>query len=367
MRMSPLEHGVIGFATLAVVLMLVLWIGRDTQRFRHAVGFVVVATFCLVVLGAFVRLSDAGLGCPDWPGCYGGLSPLHSYDAIAEQQQLDPTGPVSHAKAWKEMVHRYLASFVGACTLGFAIAAVRNRRRWQRSAWLAIGLFLVTCLQGAFGAWTVTLQLRPVIVTGHLIGGFLTLSLLLLLWMSTRPTRGGGSMFGSRSRPGTGLRWFAAIALIVVIVQILLGGWVSTNYAALACPDFPTCQGQLVPSLDFTDGYDLGRELGKTSSGEPLPASALATIHWMHRVFALVVALIVGLLAWRLRALEETRRLAIGLGVVLALQLVLGVSNVVFQLPLDVSVAHNGGAALLLLTLIVVNHRLTRCASSSLS
>lgn len=366
--MTPLEHAVIGIVTLAVVAAVVLGIGQRAARYRAVAGLLVVATFGLVVLGAFVRLSDAGLGCPDWPGCYGALSPVHAYDVIAERQAADPDGPVSHEKAWKEMVHRYLASFVGACTFALAIAALRNRRRWGRSPWLAVAIFGIACLQGAFGAWTVTMQLRPIIVTGHLIGGLLTLSLLVLLRLSTRDAGRDERMrpvFGGAARPSPGLRALAALGLVVVITQILLGGWVSTNYAALACPDFPSCRGALLPALDVADAFDLTRRLGLTAAGAPLPSQALVTIHWVHRVFAIVVALTIATLAWRLRILAATRAFAWLLGLVLLAQLALGIGNVLLQLPLPVAVAHNAGAALLLVLLVALNHRLVLCARSS--
>jgi cytochrome c oxidase assembly protein subunit 15 len=357
MGMTSIERGLIGVVTLLLVIAMVLLVGRDQRRFRSLSLLAVVLAFALIVLGAFVRLNDAGLGCPDWPGCYGDLSPAHAAERIAAEEQLDPGGPVSMAKAWKEMAHRYLASILLATDAALAIIAWRNRRQWRRSPWLAFLIVGVVLLQAAFGAWTVTMRLMPIIVTGHLIGGLLSVSLLMLLWLGSRPPE---SIFGADgARPAAaGIRGLAALALVAVIMQIMLGGWTSTNYAALACPDFPTCQGQWLPPLDFHDGYELVRPLGMTAAGEPMPASALMTIHWTHRAFALVVTVLVLLLAWRLRASLETRRLALALGAVLVLQVVLGISNVHFGLPLAVATAHNGGAALLLLCLIIVNHRL---------
>lgn len=351
-RMNGLEALVIVAITLGVVAATVYWIGRDNARFAKIARIAVGLTFFVVVVGAFVRLTDAGLGCPDWPGCYGDLSPASAHLAIAREEQADPFGPVTMAKAWKEMFHRYIAAVLGALIVGLALAAWRARRAWRRSPALAAAVVGVVILQGAFGAWTVTLLLRPAIVTGHLIGGLLTLSLLMLLALSAaRAPR-----FDEPQRIAA-LRPFAFAALGVVIVQIVLGGWTSTNYAALACLDWPLCRGQIVPPMQLADAFHVVRKLGETASGAPISYEALTAIHWVHRSFAYVVLAVCLLFALRLRAYAPTRGAGTLLLEVLGAQIALGISNVLLTLPLAVAVAHNGGAALLLLTLVLINHR----------
>jgi cytochrome c oxidase assembly protein subunit 15 len=339
---------------IAVLAGTVLFIGRNLHRFNMMARVAVGLAFFVVVLGAFVRLNDAGLGCPDWPGCYGDLSPAHAAERIAQEERANPYGPVTMAKAWKEMVHRYVAAGLGSLIIGLAIAAWRGRASWGRSPWLPTLIVGVVMLQGAFGAWTVTLGLWPIIVTGHLVGGLLTLSLLWWVALDSASRRAALT----RDLTST-LRPLAIACALVVVTQILLGGWVSTNYAALACPDFPTCLGAWVPDTNFGDAFQLSRRLGLTVSGEPLPADALSTIHWAHRAFALAVVGTVAMLGWRARRTPELRGIGNSLLVLLATQVTLGVSNVMLALPLLVAVAHNGGAALLLLGVLAVNHRLT--------
>jgi cytochrome c oxidase assembly protein subunit 15 len=283
----------------------------------------------VVVVGAYVRLSDAGLGCPDWPFCYGKAVPAE----IAHPDAL--------AKAWKEMGHRYLAGTLGVLILSLCLLAWRNRR----ARGLTTALVLVVAFQGALGMWTVTLLLKPAIVTGHLLGGLTTLS--LLLWLA----------LGESSFPKDGdvraLRPIAAITLAVVAAQVALGGWVSANYAALACSDLPLCRGSLVPNMDFANAFHVVRELGQTAQGELLSNEALTAIHWTHRMFALVTLAMVVVLATRARG--ALPRLSLALAVIVLAQFTLGVSNVVFGLPLPVAAAHNAGAALLVSTLVVIN------------
>lgn len=324
------------------------------MSFKRLVMLTTLLTFGLIMLGAYVRLSDAGLGCPDWPGCYGKLTPkqavVHIEQAVADQG--GEHGPVSMAKAWKEMVHRYIASGLGLLIIGIAFMAWRQRETLRQSPLLATVLVGVVCLQGAFGAWTVTMLLKPAIVTGHLIGGMLLLSMLTWLWL--RQTQGKAPS----AVAGQGLRLLAVSGLVVVALQIVLGGWVSTNYAALACTDFPMCQGQWVPKMETDHAFDMVRELGKTEDGEFLPLEALTAIHWMHRVGAVIVTAVLLALGAALLRHADHRLLGYKVLGVLTLQLVLGISNVVFHLPLPVAVLHNGGAALLLVTLILVNYRL---------
>jgi cytochrome c oxidase assembly protein subunit 15 len=324
---------------------------------------VLVATclaFVVVVVGAYVRLMHAGLGCPDWPGCYGELTPAHAEEDIARAvaAQGGEHGPVSAAKAWKEMFHRYLAGTLGVLILGIAIAAWRARSALGRSPALAWSLLVVVILQAALGMWTVTLLLKPVIVTLHLLGGMATLS--LLAWLALRhidPTPAADPGRARRLRP------WAALGLAVVAAQIALGGWVSSNYAALACIDFPTCHGVWRPDMDFTHGFQLVRELGRTAAGTHLAYEALTAIHWTHRVGALVTLLYGAALSYALVRSKALAPYGVALAVVLAVQIALGVTNIVAGLPLAVAVAHNAVAAILLVTLVVINFALSRVPS----
>jgi len=320
--------------------------------FRKLVWFAVIYTFVVVVVGAYVRLSDAGLGCPDWPGCYGELTPHHAQDDIAKAvaDQGGTHGPVSLGKAWKEMFHRYIAGGLGLVILAIAVTAWLQRRELQQSPLLASGLVLLVMFQGALGMWTVTLLLKPVIVTLHLLGGLATLA--LLAWLGLRQER-------FQSVPGAGkLQPWAMLALLIVIAQIMLGGWVSTNYAALACVDFPTCHGEWLPQMDFRHGFQLVRELGMTAAGTHLSYDAITAIHWTHRVGALVTLLYVGGFALILMRSTGLARYGAALLAVLLLQIALGIANVLAGLPLAVAAAHNAGAAILLMTMVVINFAL---------
>lgn len=312
------------------------------------------ALLALVVvgLGAYVRLSDAGLGCPDWPGCYGQLTPHHAADAIAAAHAQAPEGPVSHAKAWKEMVHRYLASGLGLAIMAIAWLAWRRERGMNRAVGLALAGLVV--FQGLLGMWTVTLLLRPAVVSAHLLGGMATLA--LLVWLSAR--LGNGERATEKGLPAAA----AGLALGIVVAQIALGGWVSTNYAALACADFPTCHGSWWPQADWWRGFQVRRELGMDGEGQALGMAALTAMHWAHRLGAVLAALGAGWLGLRLLAWPAWRWWGGGLLGLLALQLLLGVANVLAGLPLPVAVAHNLGAALLLSALVWVNVKMRRSA-----
>jgi cytochrome c oxidase assembly protein subunit 15 len=286
-------------------------------------------TFVVVVVGAYVRLSDAGLGCPDWPLCYGNPVPAQ----IADGDAL--------AKAWKEMGHRYLAGSLGVLLLVLVVLSFRHKR----SPALASAIVILVILQATLGKWTVTMLLKPAIVTAHLLGGMAILALLAWYVLSQ-----GKHAPAPEARA---LRLGAAVALAVAAVQIALGGWVSANYAALACLDLPLCRGQLMPPMDFANAFHVVRELGQTADGAPLSNEALTAIHWTHRVFALVVVAKVGWAAYR--AFPIMRKVAIAIAAILALQFSLGVANVAFSLPLSLAAAHNAGAAALLVALVVLN------------
>ena len=338
--------------------------------YRRLVYFSAVLTLIVLVVGAYVRLSDAGLGCPDWPGCYGQLTPAHATQQIdaAVQAQGGDHGPVSIPKAWKEMGHRYLAGVLGLCILAIAVVAWLQRR--YTSIRLPIVMLVLLGVQATLGMWTVTLLLKPAIVTAHLLGGMSLLALLVWLsteqWLAVQITTQTKIQTPSPSpspSPSTvhgvpGVRRLASVALGVVIVQIALGGWVSTNYAALACPDLPLCRGHVVPPMDFANAFHVLRELGQTAQGAWLSVEALTAIHWTHRMFAVLVFFVVGGLAHRLARVANCRGLARGLAVLLLAQIAIGLGNVVLSLPLWLAAAHNAGAALLLSILIVINCRL---------
>lgn len=315
------------------------------------IALALLLAFCVIALGAYVRLADAGLGCPDWPGCYGHLAVPTTAEAHAAASQAFPGKPLEAHKAWKEMIHRYAAGSLGLLILAIAVQSWRRNSRRRHSPLVPTLLLGLVIGQALLGMWTVTLLLKPVIVTAHLIGGMSTFA--LLLWLFCRR-----NMEYSENHLG-GLRLWALLGLLVVFAQIALGGWVSSNYAALMCNDFPTCRdGLWLPSADFAQGFQLQRELGYTAGGELLPSQAMTAIHLVHRGGALAVLLVVGGLAlflWRHPAL---RGVGAAMVLALALQIGLGIGNVLAGLPLPLAVAHNAGAALLLGTLIVATARL---------
>lgn len=323
--------------------------------YRNLILAALVLALGVVSLGAYVRLSDAGLGCPDWPGCYGKLTPHHAADAIDAELAERPDGPVSHAKAWKEMVHRYAAGTLGILVLGIAVLGWRGRRETVGGPGLPVLLLGLIVFQALLGMWTVTQLLKPLVVTAHLLGGMATLS--LLLWLSLRERGEVHHVYFARVDH---LRTVAALGLLLVAVQIALGGWVSSNYAALACTDFPLCQGVWMPPMDFEHGFTLHRELGQTAAGELLPMTALTAIHWTHRVMALIVTFYLAWLVLRLLRTPGYAGIGLAVGGLLLLQLALGLGNVLLSLPLAVAVAHNAGAALLLGGLVALNYRVRR-------
>jgi cytochrome c oxidase assembly protein subunit 15 len=327
------------------------------SRFAALAGLAAVLALAVVMLGAYVRLSHAGLGCPDWPGCYGRLAAPSHPEAVAEANAAFPERPVHTAKAWKEMVHRYLASGLGLVIVVLAGWAWIGRRRAGLPVLLSTVLVAMVVFQGLLGMWTVTLLVNPSIVTLHLAGGLATLA--LLWWLTLRQ----GRLFVAQVSPElAGLRPWAWLGLWLVCVQILLGGWTSTHYAALACPDFPTCHGgEWWPRAGFAEGFNLMRPVGVDYEGGVLDGPARIAIHLAHRMGALVVLVYLGILALVLvrRAGQPVhRRLGKALVAVLVLQVGLGVANVITQLPLGLAVAHNGGAAVLLLSVLTLVHAL---------
>jgi cytochrome c oxidase assembly protein subunit 15 len=318
--------------------------------YRPLVYCAAVLTFIVIVVGAYVRLEDAGLGCPDWPGCYGQILGVpDDPHEVAKAEQAFPGKMVDKGRAWKEMFHRYLAGTLGLLILAISMLAWRQRRAIGHAPTLALALVVLVAFQAALGMWTVTLLLKPAIVTLHLLGGMATLA--LTTWLALRELDPPSPPPDATLR----LRAWAGLALAVLVAQIALGGWVSANYAALACPDFPTCQGAWMPAMDFGNAFHVLRELGMTAAGAPLTQEALTAIQWSHRLGAVVTLLIVGGLAARtLRepALSGTARVILGL---LVVQVGLGIANVLLRLPLVLAAAHNAVAALLLAALVVLN------------
>ena len=329
--------------------------GKQGRRLQALTVLTLFLTFDLVLFGAFTRLTDSGLGCPDWPGCYGSASPVGARAEIAAAQEAMPTGPVTHGKAWVEMIHRYLATGVGVLIILLTVASwvqwARARRGTGMSPpmspwWPTFTLFWV-CLQGAFGALTVTMKLFPAIVTLHLVGGLVLLALLCV--QAVRHTQAVRGMLPALL--AAPLRWGVYATGALVALQIVLGGWVSTNYAVLACTTFPTCQGSWWPVMDFAQGFELWRPLGLLQDGSHISFAGLTAIHYAHRLVAYAVLLALACLAWRLHRAAALRLQARWLAGLALLQLATGLSNVVLGWPLLAAVLHTGGAAALVVVL----------------
>jgi heme a synthase len=330
----------LALATLLAALPLAGWWWRHRRAGARVrlVGLSALALFLtadLIVFGSFTRLTDSGLGCPDWPGCYGAASPLGASAHIQAAEQAQPEGPVTVTKAWIEMIHRYLAMTVGVLIIVLAIALWRTRALAGHTPRWALAALVWVVIQGLFGKYTVTLKLYPAVVTAHLLGGLVLLALLVAQFETLRKA-------GSIAAPG----WFGW-ALVLVTAQIALGGWVSTNYAVLACRGFPQCNGQWWPSMDFAQGFTLLRELGQGAGGAYVDFPALVAIHMAHRLFAIAVLLAVSVLAVRLwrRGQTQARRHAAVLCLLLLVQLVSGLSNVVLDWPMLAALMHTAGAA----------------------
>jgi cytochrome c oxidase assembly protein subunit 15 len=329
---------------------------------RKAGFYLAVFAFCVavivVVLGAFTRLSHAGLGCPDWPTCYGHLWVPNTADEIHAANQAFAATPVETEKTWPEQIHRIFASSLGLLMIGLVFIGFRNRGVEGQPLKLPLFMLCFVVLQGLFGMWTVTLLLWPQVVTLHLLGGFATLSLLWLLvqrlgnfhWQFRLPVL----------EKIKKIRWLAVVGLLVVVMQIALGGWTSSNYAALACADLPTCHNEWIPAMDFSAGFNIFQHIGPNYLGGQMDNQARTAIHFSHRIGAIVTAIVLLALGISLFMIKEkaVRYMAAILCVILVLQITLGLSNVFFALPLPVAVAHNAVGAMLLLTLVALNHRI---------
>ncbi len=356
---------------LLLAIAPVLWVLKRQRgsvpgaRLQALTLLTLFLTMDLVLFGAFTRLSDSGLGCPDWPGCYGEASPLAAHAPISAAQALMPSGPVTVSKAWVEMVHRYLATTVGALITLLMLASWLGRRARAAARltvwdWLPALTFVWVCVQGAFGALTVTMKLFPAIVSLHLLGAYLLLALLTLqavrgatlqasavlpaaLPPKVRPLR--------MPHPQVSTFWMAA-ALALLVLQAASGAWVSTNYAVLACSEFPLCQGQWWPAMDFARGFELWRPLGESADGTLLSFPAITAIHVAHRLLAMLTLTLLALLAWRLRQVAALLTQARWLGALVLLQLATGLSNVVLGWPMAAAIAHTGGAAAMVAVLV---------------
>ncbi|MEM6639022.1 MAG: COX15/CtaA family protein [Pseudomonadota bacterium] len=321
--------------------------------FPRISGAAAVLAFVVITLGAWVRLTDAGLGCPDWPGCFGHLLVPESEQALARVANEFDGAVVETGKAWREMIHRYVASTLGLMILALAVMGWRNRHDPRQPVLIPFALVGLVLFQGLLGMWTVTLLLQPVIVMGHLLGGMTILT--LLTWLALTTGRG-----VRRRRARTGVERLALAALLFTFAQIGLGGWTSTNYAALACPDFPTCQLQWWPEADWAEGFVPWRAIEDHGvadfEGGVLMHPARVAIHLTHRIGAIVLTLVLLLAAWRAATrLGPPGRAAASLSLAfLTLQIGIGVAIVKFGLPLWLGVAHNGNAALLLLSVLTL-------------
>ena len=368
-------------AILALGLLLaitpVLWVLKRQRtsvpgsRLRALTVLTLFLTMDLVLFGAFTRLSDSGLGCPDWPGCYGEASPLAAHAPISAAQAEMPSGPVTISKAWVEMVHRYLATGVGALITLLMVASWfgfrhdKGPRRWGR--WLPTATFAWVCVQGVFGALTVTMKLFPAIVSMHLLGAYGLLALLTLQAVRAGAGRlpGSGVADSKPQSPVTAARvvvpagkadglltvWIGA-ALALLVLQAASGAWVSTNYAVLACSEFPLCQGQWWPAMDFARGFVFWRPLGENADGTVLSFQSMTAIHIGHRLLAMFTVCVLAVLAWRLHARTRLPLQARWLGGLVLLQLATGLSNVVLGWPMFAAILHTGGAAALVAVLV---------------
>jgi len=322
--------------------------------FKNLVLGATILALCVVVFGAYVRLTDAGLGCPDWPGCYGTLTVPESEAAIEKAQANYPESKIDNKKAWIEMIHRYIATILGFIILSLAFLAYRNKDDIKVKPSLVYGLLGLVIAQGMLGMWTVTELLMPIIVSLHLLGGMTTLGLLTYI-----THRHWGTVSDTLISINPTSKKLIRFSLVVLFFQIFLGGWTSTNYAALACTDFPTCHGELIPLMDFSNGFSLWRELGLTSEGEALTLQALQAIQWVHRVGALIFVsyfLYIIYLLTKLKSCNLYRNLLV---IVISFQLIIGILTLLLHLPLALATMHNLGAALLVIITVIINSRIT--------
>lgn len=339
--------------------MLINTAEKRKPGFRLAAAATAFAV-CVIILGAFTRLADAGLGCPDWPVCYGHILWPMDAEEVAIANAAFPDTPVEHDKTWPEQVHRLLATGLGVFCIALVGLAWRDRIKNHDSlSPFKLPLFLLgmVILQGMFGRWTVTLNLWPQVVTAHLMGGFTTLSLLWLLTLRLNNYQ--WTVSPSVMQSLQSIKPVLITVFILVVFQIMLGGWTSSNYAALACPDLPTCQTVWWPTMDFSTGFNFAQDIGPNYLGGVMDSAARTAIHFSHRIGAIIVTISVLYLVWRLlkTSLPAAKLWAVTLAVVLVVQVSLGLSNIIWSLPLPVAVAHNAVGAMLLLVFVGLSHR----------
>jgi cytochrome c oxidase assembly protein subunit 15 len=333
-------------------------IERSRGAYFWAASIATVLALLVIVLGAYTRLKDAGLGCPDWPGCYGQLTVPQTPGALAQAQQAFPSAKIEAAKAWPEMIHRYFASSLGVLIFVLAIWAILRAPRYPKQpVFIPLFLFALVIFQALLGMWTVTMLLLPLVVMSHLLGGMLIAGLLWACALASDMRLNRPRIFPAIAAK---IKPWAILGLIIVFLQIFLGGWTSTNYAALACPTFPGCNGSLIPAMDFSSAFNFFSPIGINYEGGVLHSIARITIQMTHRYGALVTTLYLAVLVFYLLSSNKTRLLRpiswIILGL-LILQLILGVLNVEWRLPLSIAVAHNGVAALLFLAMVTLVYK----------
>ena len=339
----------------------------NSRAFQRVSLAACILAYFVIVLGAYVRLSDAGLGCPDWPGCFGNITAPSKALEISQAKDIYPHLEVHSGKAWKEMIHRYFASTLGLFILAMAFLAWRNRRDTQQQVILPFVLVGLVIFQGLLGMWTVTQLVRPTIVTLHLLTGLLTLS--LLFWVFIKHKQLWYDKLKSTEIDPM-IRTLAKFSVLILALQIFLGGWTSTNYVALYCPDFPTCQGEWLPETNFSDAFTFFKDPTINYEGGSFSLSAGITVHFMHRIGAIIAA--IALLSLSALILIKTnnlilRKLSVLLLALLVTQISLGIANVVLVLPIPIAVSHNAIAAALLLTFLLINYSLNRPSKMNLS
>lgn len=322
--------------------------------YKRLTFFATLLALIVVSFGAYTRLTDSGLGCPDWPGCYGTLSVPESIDQIEKAQAAYPDSPVEIEKAWIEMIHRYIAGILGIMILVIAFMSIRLREQINYSLKWPFFLLGLVIFQAALGMWTVTLLLKPAVVTSHLLGGMTVLGILTFLMHRNYGTHRENFVSNKYERK------IIRFSLVLLFIQIALGGWTSTNYAALACTDYPTCHGSLIPEMDFYNAFTIFRELGVTSIGEPLSLEALHAIQWVHRMGAIVLLVYLLFVAYILKVNQGFNMWRNVLILVISLQFIIGIANLLLHLPIVLATLHNLGAALLVVILVGINSRITK-------
>ena len=322
--------------------------------YKRLTLFATLLALIVVSFGAYTRLTDSGLGCPDWPGCYGTLSVPESIDQIEMAQAVYPDSPVEPEKAWIEMIHRYIAGILGVMILVITFMSIRLRDQINYSLKWPFFLLGLVIFQAALGMWTVTLLLKPAVVSSHLLGGMTVLGILTFLMHRNYGTHRENFVSNRFERK------IIRFSLVLLFIQIALGGWTSTNYAALACTDYPTCHGSLIPEMDFSNAFTIFRELGVTSLGEPLSLEALHAIQWVHRVGAIVLLGYLLFVAYILKVNQGFNMWRNILILVISLQFIIGIANLLLHLPIVLATLHNLGAALLVVILVGINSRITK-------